>query len=158
VNKGRQQLWRFGVLILWMGFISFASTDEFSAANTAGLLEPLIHWFFPHAPEATIAGIHFFVRKAGHFIEYAILAWLAARAFSQASVLWLTRHWFAASIVLIAVYSLADEYHQRFVPSRTSSAYDSMIDTCGGLVMLLAYSWFIKRWQSSLNSTLSGSV
>jgi VanZ family protein len=38
---------------------------------------------------------------------------------------------------LVVVYALADEYHQSFVPSRTASIYDSLIDMIGGLTALL---------------------
>ena len=32
---------------------------------------------------------------------------------------------------------LLDEYHQSFVPQRTASIYDSLIDMAGGLTALL---------------------
>jgi VanZ family protein len=35
------------------------------------------------------------------------------------------------------IYALLDEYHQSFVPSRTASIFDSMIDMAGGLTALL---------------------
>jgi len=41
------------------------------------------------------------------------------------------------SLALIVTYALIDEYHQSFVPSRTASIYDSMIDMAGGLTALL---------------------
>jgi VanZ family protein len=39
-------------------------------------------------------------------------------------------------ILLIMIYALLDEYHQSFVPSRTASIYDSLIDVVGGLTAL----------------------
>jgi len=40
-------------------------------------------------------------------------------------------------VTLIVVYALVDEYHQSFVPSRTASIFDSLIDMAGGLTALL---------------------
>jgi VanZ family protein len=45
------------------------------------------------------------------------------------------------------VYALLDEYHQSFVPSRTGSVYDSLIDATGGLVALL----FVRAWKLRQN-------
>jgi VanZ family protein len=39
--------------------------------------------------------------------------------------------------VLVIIYALSDELHQTFVPSRTGSIYDSLIDMSGGLTALL---------------------
>ena len=93
-------------------------------------------WIFPQASEATLATIHFLLRKAGHFTEYAILALLAARALRTSYRKLLRQRWFWLSFLLVVVYALGDEFHQSFVPSRTASIYDSMIDMLGGLTAL----------------------
>ena len=77
------------------------------------------------------------VRKAAHFTEYAILGFLAARAFRTSPRPALANRWFLASLALVVAYALLDEYHQSFVPSRTGSIYDSLIDISGGLTALL---------------------
>ena len=82
--------------------------------------------------------IHGITRKLAHFMEYALLAFLAARAFRTSSNSSLHQHWFLISFILVAVYALIDEYHQSLVPSRTASVLDSLIDMAGGLTMLLA--------------------
>ena len=38
--------------------------------------------------------------------------------------------------LLVTIYALSDELHQRFVPARTGSIYDSLIDITGGLIAL----------------------
>jgi VanZ family protein len=96
-----------------------------------------LHALFPSASEATLNAIHFVLRKVGHFTEYAILALLAARAFRTSSRRLLRERWFWIGLVVVVVYALFDEFHQVFVPSRTASIYDSMIDTAGGLAALL---------------------
>jgi VanZ family protein len=139
------RIWRYGPLLLWIVFISFASTGNFSAANTSEVLRPLLQWFFPNISEARLATVHFLTRKAGHFTEYAVLAFLARRAFITSSRAFLQRHWFELSLVIVVIYGLLDEFHQSFVPSRTPSIYDSAIDAAGGLTVLLLFRIFGKN-------------
>ncbi len=70
--------------------------------------------------------IHFITRKLAHFTEYAILGFLAARAFRTSPRPGDQQRWFLISLTLIVVYALLDEYHQSFVPTRTGSIYDSL--------------------------------
>lgn len=128
---------RYLPLVAWLVFISFASSDSFSAGNTSRIIGPLVLWLFPNTSAETLATIHLVTRKAAHFTEYAILAWLAARAFRTSPRPALANRWFLASLALVVVYALLDEYHQTFVPSRTGSIYDSFIDIIGGLAALL---------------------
>ena len=52
----------------------FGSTDLMSAEHTSRILTPLLRWWNPDISPAAIAQVHFFVRKAAHLTEYAILA------------------------------------------------------------------------------------
>ena len=133
---------RYLPLVVWLAFISFASTDSFNAANTSRIIGPLVLWFFPSTSTEALATIHFIVRKVAHFMEYAILGFLAARAFRT------HQRWFLISLALIVVYALFDEYHQSFVPSRTASIYDSFIDMTGGLSALI----FVSRKRAKTRS------
>jgi len=137
IERSQSRLWRYGPLIVWMSAIFLASTDGLSGSHTAAVIEPLLRWLFPHISSHRIDLIHLLVRKGAHFSEYAILALLARRAFITSSYFSLRRLWFAASLCLIVLYALSDEYHQSFVPTRTASIYDSMIDISGGLTVLL---------------------
>ena len=138
-SRARSRWWRYGPLVLWLLFISFASTAEFSAVNTDTVLRPLVLWFYPTLSEAKVAAIHFLLRKVGHFTEYAVLAFLARRAFITSSRDWLRQHWFESALTLLVIYALLDEFHQSFVPSRTASIYDSALDVAGGLTVLLIF-------------------
>jgi VanZ family protein len=140
----RRRLWRYGPLLLWILFISFASTSEFSAANTSQIIRPILLWLFPNISEARLATIHFLTRKAAHFTEYAVLAFLARRAFITSSSAFIQRCWFQLALLLVVVYALLDEFHQSFVPSRTPSIYDSAIDVAGGITVLLLFKLFRK--------------
>jgi VanZ family protein len=131
----KNRLSRYGPLVVWAALIFIGSTSLLSGSHTSALVRPLL-WLFPHASEATLALIHFLVRKTGHFTEYAILALLAARALQTSSRELLRNHWFWVSLLFAVAYSLTDELHQSFVASRTASIYDSMIDSVGGLTAL----------------------
>jgi VanZ family protein len=127
---------------VWLAFISFASSDSFNANNTSRIIGPLVLWLFPNTSAETLATIHFIARKLAHFTEYAILGFLAARAFR------VHQRWFLISLLLVVVYALLDEYHQSFVPSRTASIFDSMIDMAGGISALI----FISRKRAKTQS------
>ncbi len=148
LNGGRvwARVWLYGPLAAWMIFIFFASTGALSGENTSRIIRPLLLWLFPDISDEKIALAHFVTRKVAHFLEYGVLAFLAARAFSKSSGRALSRRWFVVSLLLVVAYSLADEYHQSFVPSRGASLYDSLIDTLGGLTsLLLYYAWRSRR-------------
>lgn len=138
-----KRLWRYGPLIIWLGFISYASTSGFSADNTSRFIRPVLRWLFPKRSEAELDWLHFLVRKAGHFLEYALLALLARRAFIDSSRQFVRRRWFELALLLVALYALFDEWHQNFEPTRTGSIYDSLIDFAGGLTVLL----ILKVWE-----------
>jgi VanZ family protein len=140
----KRRLWAYGPLVFWLGFIFLASTDLFAATHTGSTLRAVLMWLFPGISMSTVNTVHFLVRKAGHFSEYGFLALLAARAFYLTPSTILSRHWFLCSLCLVAVYALTDEYHQSFVPSRTPSIYDSMIDTAGGVTVLIVL-YFVGR-------------
>ena len=141
----RQRFRRYGPLLLWMVFIWFASTRSFSALNTSKVIRPIILFLSPNLSEDRVAAIHFLIRKVAHFAEYGILAWLARRAFITSSHGLIQRYWFQLALLLVACYSLLDEFHQSFVSSRTASLYDSAIDVAGGLTVLLAFRFRYKR-------------
>ncbi len=152
----RERIWRYAPLIIWMAFISFASSGEFSAINTSRVVRPLLLWLIPNITEESIALTHLLVRKAAHITEYAILGLLAARAFTGSSRELLRQRWFLAGLLLVVLHALLDEYHQSFVPSRTGSLYDSGIDIAGGLIGLIGFFYLRRRAAGSLRRGQGG--
>jgi VanZ family protein len=130
------RLRRYGPVVAWVGVIFFFSTSGFSAPNTSRIVRPLLLWLFPDMDEPTLAAAHGFVRKAAHFIEYAVLALLAARAFLTSSRAGLRRRWPAAAFALVAACSVLDEFHQSLLAARTGTVYDSLLDMSGGAAAL----------------------
>lgn len=131
---------RYLPLIAWLAFISYASSDNFAAGNTSRIIGPLVLWLFPNTSQETLMMVHFVTRKLAHFTEYAILGFLAARAFRTSPRPAVRNHWFLISAALIVVFALIDEYHQSFVPTRTPSVWDSLIDMVGGFAALIVIS------------------
>src|SRR5262245_28490574 len=123
--------------IIWMSVIFWFSTDIFSGDNTGSLLRKVISFIYPGATQELFDSIHFYVRKSGHFTEYAVLALLLFRAFrSGAGARW-RRGWALSSLLVAFLYASLDEYHQTFTPHRTGSIYDSLIDTSGAATSLV---------------------
>ncbi len=110
----------------------FGSTDFMSAEHTSRFLFPFLLWLNPHISAAALLEAHFLVRKAAHVSEYAILSGLLFRALRS----WRTDFWPRAAIAFLPalVFASIDEFHQSFVPSRTSSLGDVGIDCLGALV------------------------
>jgi VanZ family protein len=139
--KRRSGVWgsrvsRYGPLVAWAVLIFIGSGNVLSAEHTSILL-PIVKWLFPSANPQFLSVVHFLIRKAGHLTEYAILATLGARAFRHSPHQVLRRNWFWLSLLLAIAYALSDEFHQSFVPARTASIYDCMIDTSGAFIALL---------------------
>lgn len=132
----RGRVRRYAPLVVWIAFIFFASSDSLSASKTSRIVRPLLLWLFPAITEEGLLYAHFLVRKGAHLTEYALLAFLAARAFLTSSRTLLRRRWIAASITLVALCALLDEYHQSFLASRTGTIYDSLLDTTGGAIAI----------------------
>jgi len=74
---------------------------------------------------------------------YAVLAWLSARALAPSSL--------RAMLGVLAVVSLfgaADEWHQRYIPGRSSDSFDWVADTVGAAVGVLAFQLARRRRES----------
>ena len=132
-------------VVLWMMLMFAASTDLLSSEHTSRYLVPFLRWLKPDISPLTIAQVHFFVRKAGHVTEYAFLAGLLFRALRGLTGGFWARAGLALAPALI--FAFADEFHQSFVASRTSSLGDIFIDWGGAMVglaicrLLLAQTW-----------------
>lgn len=137
--KWRERLIRYAPLFLWIGLILFLSTRLGAMSNTSRFIRPLLEILFPNSPEEILLTYHNYIRKLAHAIEYAGLAFFAARAFSSSSVNILRRFWFVFSISLVVLMALVDEYNQSFNPARTGSIYDVWLDVAGGFFMLLLF-------------------
>jgi len=145
--------------LVWMALIFTGSSDAKSYEHSAGLIERFLHWLFPRLSQPNVEIIHHLVRKCAHLTEYAVLALLLWRALRQTDGTNLRPlvaperseggwNWREARLTLLIVmlYAATDEFHQFFIPERTSLVSDVMIDTAGGTAGLFAL-WILGRWR-----------
>ncbi len=121
-------------VIVWASLISLFSTDEFSSSNTSRFIGPLIRWLIPSASLELQDLLHHISRKLAHWSEYFVLSFLLLRALQGPSGprSSLRTGWIMWTLILVSLYALIDEWHQSYVPSRTASFADSMVDFFGG--------------------------
>ena len=132
-----------------MAVIFTASSDAKSYEHSSLLVEPFLRWLFPHMTQAHVEEIHLYFRKCCHLAEYAVLALLLWRAvLSRAGTDSPSWNWRHAGMVLCVVflYAASDEFHQRFVPTRTPLVTDAFIDTGGGAAGLMAI-WIVQLYR-----------
>jgi VanZ family protein len=125
------------------------STGTFSAQNTGRLLYPLLHFLFSLDP-VRFATWHFFLRKSGHVIGYGVLSILLFRAWRatvpvNGNPRW-AWPWCLDAILMTALVASLDEWHQSFLPSRTGTVRDVVLDSVAGaaaqvLVFLACRGW-----------------
>jgi VanZ family protein len=139
------------VTAAWAGTIWVLSTGAYSSSVTGWLLAQLLLSLHIHVTPQTFATVHFLIRKLAHCSEYAIFGLLLYHSVEpRHPERWDTRGAFGA-LVVAGLYSLADEYHQSFVPGRTASLVDCGIDTAGALLgLVLLYGG--RRLQASQSS------
>ena len=70
----------------------------------------------------------------GHFAGYTILAVLTMRGFARGTWRGVTGLAAVQAVVMSSLYGITDEFHQSFVPGRTSSVADWGVDTLAACV------------------------
>jgi len=122
-----------------------ASTGNFSSDHTSRYIVPFLRWLLPHASLSTIFFLHLAIRKSAHVTEYFIFSVLLWRGIRIAGSRWQFR-WALLAVIIAAVYAASDEFHQIFVPGRSASVHDVMIDTSGAiLAQIVIWLWLRPR-------------
>jgi VanZ family protein len=113
-----------------MAIVLAMSSAPMSAENTGGVLRPLLAWLGVGPLHADL--IHLAVRKAGHIVEYGILAVLWRHAFVRRGV---ARPGAAAALALAISIACAvvDETRPAFVASRTGAVSAVALDSLAAL-------------------------
>ena len=103
------------------------STDAFSDEHTKWFFEPVLRWLIPGLAQRQYDFMHHLIRKCAHFAEYFVYFLLLYRAVRARRTGW-RWSWGAAALLIAAVYSATDEFHQSFVPShRAMSATNAPV-------------------------------
>jgi len=132
---------------LGIAVILVESTEMFGADRTSGPLRLLFESIFGPVSEARWADVHHLIRKSGHFFWYGFigLAWLRAW--------WMTlprsRFIHDAFLALLGTAMVAsfDEWHQTFLPNRTGSPWDVLLDCCGAITLQLVVYVYMRTFK-----------
>ncbi len=124
-------------VVLGIVVIAFESTEWFGADRTTGPLRMAWQFLFGHVTDSRWEIIHHFIRKTGHFTGYGLigLAWLRAWWMTLPRSRFLTD----AALALLGTAAIAscDEWHQAFLPNRTGTPWDVLLDCTGAIVLQL---------------------
>ena len=131
-------------VLLGILLIVLESTEWFGSDHTDSPLRSLYQAIFGHVTNRQWEFIHHCIRKAGHFVGYGLigLAWLRAWWMSLPHSRFLTD----ACLALLgtALVAGADEFHQSFLPNRTSTPWDVLIDCSGAITLQLMVYLFMR--------------
>ena len=100
---------------------------------TSRFARPLLEFLFPAISDETLQLYHFYIRKAAHFVAYALLGLLACRAFLNLPGNLKKSSWALASFVLVLLIAVLDEFNQSRSALRGGSIYDVLLDLSGGI-------------------------
>jgi VanZ family protein len=145
----RNKLFAWLPTLLWLAMIACFSTDVFSAKHTGSLTWSILHWLRPTITIEQFNLIHFFIRKGAHFSAYGFLSFLSYRSWrvTLPSLTPWTFRWSGLALALTLLAASSDEFHQSFVPSRTSSPLDVVLDMTGALfvqILIASFTDFAK--------------
>jgi VanZ family protein len=131
-----------------IGVIALESTIWFGADRTSGPLRAIYEFLVGPVSDAQWPPIHHLIRKSGHFIGYGLLCLTWLRAWWM--VLRTLTFWRCALLGLVctALVASCDEWHQTFLPNRTGTPWDVLLDCCGGSVALLLVYAYARAFRS----------
>jgi VanZ family protein len=148
----RKVIWIWLPVLIWAGLIFCFSTDQFSSGKTHSMIDRVLETILPFLTVGQIESVHFLIRKLGHWSEFFVFGFLVYRAAMGSG--WekptMGVPWKTLAVVLI--WALLDEFHQVFVPSRSASIKDSLLDFAGGFSAILLMgvrTRFVLRRQSA---------
>lgn len=133
---------------VWVGLIAFESSDFFSSGNTGSMLYALMTHLFGNINLYYFLIFHHLVRKTGHCVGYGMLSLLLLRGWRatldpENTQLRQTALFSWLGTVFVAAM---DEWHQSYIPSRTGTWRDVVLDSAAGVVFLLiAYFWLRRK-------------
>jgi len=121
-----------------IGVIMLESTQLFGSNYTSGPLRWLWETIFGPVSNARWEVIHHLIRKCGHFFGYGFigLAWLRAWWMTLPHSYFLEDTFLA--LLGTALVASTDEWHQTYLPNRSGSVWDVLLDCSGAIALQLA--------------------
>lgn len=137
----KKKLIKWLMLLVWMLVIFLFSSQPHSGETTKSIIEQIM----PNIKTNSLLDmINFIVRKSAHITEYFILALLTISLLKEytkkQNVI------LVSSLIFCFIYALTDEFHQSFVPGRSSLFRDVLIDTSGSIISLVSYYLYQKKF------------
>jgi VanZ family protein len=123
--------------LAWAVLVFYLSTERFGSDFSQGLLAQALTLLHISVSPRTFHVLDTLLRKIAHLTEYGILAFFVYGSFAEHQPFrWRLRQaiW---CIGIVGLYSLTDEFHQRFVPGRNASLVDCGIDIAGAVIALI---------------------
>ena len=140
----------------WLAVIALESTNLGSAEHTGRVLYPIFHFLF-NVNGATFATWHAWLRKSGHVVGYFTLSVLLFRSwratFPRLSTRWCLQ-WATIALLSTSLVATLDEWHQSFLPSRTGTFRDVLLDTAAGLLAQVTLFAIIRARSFRLQNTV----
>ena len=141
LNKRRRVLLSAWIpAAICVALIAISSSDAFSSDNTSHILRLMLERVFGSFRDAVWHQILFDIRKVGHFFAYGFVSVVFFRAWRMTFRLShaysaVTASLRAAAVALLSTLALCslDEFHQAFLPQRTGSPFDVLLDMCGAV-------------------------
>ena len=129
------------LFLLWLSVIFIFSHQPYSGDATHNIIGNIL----PLIKTSNLLDIvNYIIRKSAHFTEYFILALLTIsllKEYTKKEILIITY-----SIIFCFLYAYLDEFHQSFVPGRTSKFTDVLIDTSGSVISSTLYIIIKKKY------------
>lgn len=128
---------------VWLGVIAIESTEGMGASHTSLMLSTVIHWLHLHISWERVEMINHVLRKCGHFLGYGTLCLLFVRAWMLSLRPSLDGKPLLARAIALALFctlcvASADEIHQKFLPGRTGTPVDVLLDMTGASLLVSA--------------------
>src|SRR5580658_8533308 len=127
--------------------IVLESTPMFGSDHTSGPLRRIFEALFGQVGDVRWDLIHHYIRKSGHFLGYGTLGlvWLRAWRMTLPDAHFLSQ----AGLALLGTALVAswDEWHQTFLPNRTGTPWDVLLDCCGAAVMIGMAWLYLRRFR-----------
>jgi VanZ family protein len=116
--------------------IALESTEYLGSNHTSGPFRWVFQALFGPVSDARWEIIHHIIRKSGHFLGYGAvgLTWLRAWRITLPAAGPLPKG--SLSLLGTALLASWDEWHQSFLPNRTSSPWDVLLDCAGAFLMI----------------------
>jgi VanZ family protein len=148
-------------VVIAIGCIAAESQPIFGADHTSGPLQHIVEWFTGPLTQPQWWKLHLIIRKCGHFTGYGLVSltwfravWMTYRTERRRGTRKIVAHLLAMLGTLLV--ASADEFHQTFLPNRTGTPVDVLIDCTGALlVQLVIFLVMLRYFRGDSKGSLS---